>query len=110
MVIAADYPLLEIIWTMFVFFGFVLWFSLLFKVIGDLFRRDDIGGGGKFAGSMLVIFLPLFGAFAYLISQGEAMQLRDIESRMAQQEAFDNYIRETVARGETPKGASPATP
>jgi hypothetical protein len=39
----SGYPLLDLIWTMFVFFGFVLWFWLLFVVFGDLFRRHDIG-------------------------------------------------------------------
>ncbi len=54
MVIAADYPLLNIIWTMLVFFGFVIWLVLLFRVIGDIFR-SDMGGGGKAAWIVFVI-------------------------------------------------------
>ena len=47
MLLAADYPLLNIIWTMLVFFGLVIWLRLLFTVFGDLFSRHDISGWGK---------------------------------------------------------------
>jgi hypothetical protein len=97
MVLAADYPFLDVLWTMFVFFGFVLWFSLLFKVFGDLFRRDDISGWGKFGWSMFVIVAPLLGVFIYLIAQGREMAQRDLQQALAQKEAFDAYIRETAA-------------
>lgn len=97
MVIATDYPFLDILWTMFVFFGFVLWFMLLFRVFGDLFRRDDISGWGKFGWSMFVIIAPLLGVFIYLIAQGRQMAQRDLETALAQKAAFDEYIRETAA-------------
>jgi Phospholipase_D-nuclease N-terminal len=97
MVIAADYPFLDILWTMFVFFGFVLWISLLFKVFGDLFRRDDISGWGKFGWSMFMIVVPLLGVLSYLIAQGKEMAQRDLERSLAQKAAFDAYIRETAA-------------
>ena len=47
MVIAAEYPFLSIVGTMVVFFGFVIWFWLLIRVFGDVFRRRDIGGWAK---------------------------------------------------------------
>jgi hypothetical protein len=87
MVIAADYPLLEVIWTMFVFFGFVVWFSLLIRVFDDLFRRTDISGGGKFGWSLFVIVTPLLGALFYLGSRGEAMEERAIAARRSGAEA-----------------------
>jgi Phospholipase_D-nuclease N-terminal len=99
MVVAADYPLMEIFWTMLVFFGYVLWFALLFRVFGDLFRRDDVSGFGKFAWSVLVIVVPILGSFAYLISQGSGMMVRELESRAAQQAAFDDHIRKVAANG-----------
>jgi hypothetical protein len=97
MVLATDYPFLDILWTMLVFFGFVLWFMLLFRVFGDLFRRADISGWGKFGWSMFVIFAPLLGVFIYLIAQGREMAQRDLEYSLAQKAAFDEYIRETAA-------------
>ena len=45
--IAADYPFLNIVWTMLVFFGLVIWLRLLFPVFGDIFRRHDISGWAK---------------------------------------------------------------
>ena len=54
MYVAADYPLLDIIWTMLVFFGWVIWFWLLITVFSDLFRRHDISGWGKAGWSVLV--------------------------------------------------------
>ena len=36
MLIAADYPLLDIFWTMLIFFLWVSWFWLLIVVIGDV--------------------------------------------------------------------------
>ena len=97
MVLAADYPFLDILWTMLVFFGFVLWFMLLFRVFGDLFRRDDISGWGKFGWSMFVILAPFLGVFIYLIAQGRQMAQRDLENAIAQKAAFDEYIREAAA-------------
>jgi hypothetical protein len=97
MVLAADYPFLDIMWTMLVFFGFVLWFSLLFKVFGDVFRRHDISGWAKFGWSMFVIVVPLLGVLIYLIAQGKEMAQRDLERSLAQKAAFDAYIRETAA-------------
>ena len=44
---AADYPFLEVLWTMLIFFLWVMWFWLLIVIIGDVFRRHDIGGGKK---------------------------------------------------------------
>ena len=97
MVLAADYPFLDILWTMLVFFGFVLWFMLLFRVFGDLFRRDDISGWGKFGWSMFVILAPFLGVLIYLIAQGRQMAQRDLENAIAQKAAFDEYIREAAA-------------
>jgi len=97
MALASDYPFLDILGTMFVFFGFILWFSLLIKVYGDIFRRNDISGWAKFGWSMFVIVAPLLGVFIYLIAQGRQMAQRDLEHALAQKEAFDAYIREAAA-------------
>jgi hypothetical protein len=99
MVVAADYPLLNIIWTMFVFFGFVLWIWAIFMVFGDLFRRHDISGWGKAAWCLFVIFLPLLGVLTYLIVHGKDMAERraqDIETTQAQ---FDDHIRTVASSG-----------
>ncbi|HZV73338.1 MAG TPA: hypothetical protein VFF79_06450 [Conexibacter sp.] len=47
MPIAADYPFLDVMWSMFVFFAFVIWIWLLITVFADIFRRRDCGGWTK---------------------------------------------------------------
>jgi hypothetical protein len=98
MTVAADYPLLNIIWTMIVFFGFVIWIWLLFSVLVDVFRRDDISGWVKAGWCLLVIFLPLFGVLIYLIAHGKDMAERRAHDVRQSQAQFDQHIR-TVAGG-----------
>ena len=99
MVIAADYPLLNIIWTMLVFFGWVIWFWLLITVFSDLFSRHDVSGWGKAGWIVLVVLLPYLGVFIYLISQGKEMaERRDQQSQAARAE-FDDYVKTVAAPG-----------
>ena len=99
MLVAADYPFLDVFWTMLVFFLWVAWFMLLFRVIADIFRRRDLGGGGKVAWMIFVILLPFLGVFVYLIANNSEMMQRDIERARAQQEQMDDYIRSTATSG-----------
>ena len=73
MLIAADYPFLEVLWTMLIFFVWVSWFWLLIVVIGDVFSRRDIGGGKKTLWLIFLLFVPFLGVFAYLIANSNEM-------------------------------------
>jgi hypothetical protein len=97
--IAASYPFLDVIWTMVIFFVWILWFALLFRVWGDIFRRHDLSGLGKTGWLILTIVLPFLGVFIYLITQNEAMTQRDIDRAQAQQAQFDDYVRSTATSG-----------
>ena len=44
MVLAADYPFLDVFWTMIIFFLWVAWISVLVTIVLDLFRRHDTSG------------------------------------------------------------------
>src|SRR3954465_3123983 len=99
MVIASDYPFLDILGSMLVFFGFVIWFSLLIKVFSDVFRRHDISGWAKFGWSVFVIVVPLLGVLLYLISNGREMGKRDMEQAQAQKAQVDDYVRSVAANG-----------
>src|SRR3954469_13452172 len=85
-------------WTMLVFFVWIAWFMLLFRIIGDIFRRRDIGGGAKTLWMVFVILLPFLGVFVYLISQNDGMSQRQMEQVEAQHARMDNYVR-SVAPG-----------
>ncbi|HEX6117504.1 MAG TPA: SHOCT domain-containing protein [Solirubrobacterales bacterium] len=80
----ADYPLLNIIWTMIVFFGLVIWLRLLFTVFGDVFSRDDLSGGAKAGWCVLAIILPFLGVFIYLVTQGDGLAERNTKRLQAQ--------------------------
>ena len=99
MLVHADYPFLDVFWTMLVFFVWVAWFMLLFRIIGDIFRRRDLGGGGKVLWMIFVIVLPFLGVFVYLIANNSEMMQRDIERAHAQQLQMDEYIRSTATSG-----------
>jgi hypothetical protein len=96
---AADYPFLDVMWTMLVFFLWVIWFWLLFTIWGDIFRRDDISGWGKAGWLLFTIVLPFLGAFVYLISQNQGMTARNVERARAQRAQLDDYVRETAGGG-----------
>lgn len=102
--LAYDYPLLGLFWTIFMIFIWVAWLMLLFRVFIDIFRSDDMGGWGKAAWSLLVLFLPLLGVLIYVIARGDGMTKRDIQVAQEQEAAFRSYVQETAGSG----GASAA--
>jgi hypothetical protein len=65
----ASYPFLNIMWTMFIFFAWVIWIWLLIMVLGDNFRRADHSGWAKAGWTLFVIFLPLVGVLVYMITR-----------------------------------------
>jgi uncharacterized membrane protein YcjF (UPF0283 family) len=93
MVVATSYPLLEVFWTMLIFFGFVVWLWILFAVIADVFRRRDIGGWGKVAWIAVVIVLPYLGVFIYLIAEHQGMTERAVARQEAAQTEFAEYVK-----------------
>ena len=96
MLLATDYPLLNIIWTMLVFFGLVIWLRLLFTVFADLFRRHDISGWSKAGWMLFAIVLPFLGVLVYLGTLGEGIAERNAELARAQKARFDEYVRDTA--------------
>jgi Short C-terminal domain/Phospholipase_D-nuclease N-terminal len=94
--LAASYPFLDVIWTMFIFFLWIIWFWLLFTVFIDVFRRHDLSGWSKALWLIFVIVLPFLGVFIYLITQNEGMTQRNIDRAQSDRAQFDNYVRETA--------------
>jgi Phospholipase_D-nuclease N-terminal/Short C-terminal domain len=96
-VVAADYPFLEVLWTLLVFFLWVAWFVLLFRVVADVFRRHDIGGGKKTVWLIFVLFVPFIGVFAYLIVNADDIARRNVQEVQAAQTQFDDYVKSVAA-------------
>jgi hypothetical protein len=99
MIVAADYPFLDVLWTMVIFFVWVLWFWLLFTVFADIFRRQDLSGWGKAGWLIFTILLPYLGVFVYLISQSSGMTERNLARAQEQRAQFDGYVREAAGSG-----------
>ena len=99
MLLAADYPFLDVFWTMIVFFVWIAWFWLLITVFADVFRRHDIGGGSKVLWLIFVIFLPFLGVFVYLIANSKDMAERNVKDAQTAQAQFDDHVRSVAGGG-----------
>ncbi|MEU6918595.1 SHOCT domain-containing protein [Streptomyces olindensis] len=99
--LAYDYPLLSVFWSMLLFFLWIMWFVLLFRVVVDIFRDDDLSGWGKAGWMAFTILLPFLGVFVYVVARGKNMGRREVAQARAQQEEFNAYIRQTAAGGRT---------
>jgi energy-coupling factor transporter transmembrane protein EcfT len=95
-VLAADYPFLDILWTMIIFFAWVAWIWMLIVIFTDVFRRRDIGGWAKAGWIVFMIVLPFLGVLVYLIAQHDGMAQRQADAITQAQQQTDEYIR-TVA-------------
>lgn len=76
MVLAYDFPLLSLFWTV-LWAGFV--FSVFFAVIWsfvDNFRRSDHSGWAKAGWALFILVLPLFGMFIYLLARPVSAEMR----------------------------------
>jgi hypothetical protein len=73
-VLAADYPLLDVVLSIIAFFALAILFFALVAVVLDIFRSHDLSGVGKAGWFVLVLLVPLVGVVVYLIVRGSKMQ------------------------------------
>jgi energy-coupling factor transporter transmembrane protein EcfT len=105
MLLAADYPFLNILWTMIIFFAWVIWIWMLIVILTDVFRRRDLSGWAKAAWTVCLIVFPFITALIYLIAHHEGMTDRNVKQQQAAQADFDSYVK-TVAQSEAGGPAS----
>jgi hypothetical protein len=103
MVFAAEYPFLNIFWTMIIFFVWVCWIWMVVGIFADIFSRRDISGWAKAGWSIFVIVLPFLGVLIYLIANGESMAQRRASNAQASRAELDDYVK-TVATSGGPAG------
>jgi hypothetical protein len=94
--LATNYPLLDIFWTMLEVFLFVIWIWILIVVFSDIFRSRDLGGGAKALWVILVVILPYIGVLIYLIARGGKMHERAEAQAQEAQSAFDAYVKQAA--------------
>jgi hypothetical protein len=95
--LAYDYPLLGVFWTMLEFFAFFIWIWLLVVVFADIFRSRDMGGFAKALWVIFVIIVPILGVLIYLIARGGSMHQRAEERAQQQEQAFRGYVQDAAA-------------
>ena len=100
MLLAADYPFLDVMWTMLVFFAWVIWFWLLITVFADLFRRHDASGWVKAAWIIFVILIPYFGVLIYLIVEHKGMTERSMAQAQQAQAQMDDYVKSVASQSD----------
>ena len=99
MVFAADYPFLDIFWTILIFFGWVIWIWMVIAILADVFGRHDISGWVKAAWTVFIIVLPFLGVLIYLITNSKDMAARRARESQAARAEFDDYVKTVAAPG-----------
>ncbi|MCP4303690.1 MAG: SHOCT domain-containing protein [bacterium] len=94
-------PIFDVLWSMLIFFLFIAWIWVLVSVVADIFRSSDMNGWAKALWMLLVIILPWFGVFVYLIVRGNDMAQRNADDAAAVEDMRRSYIRDAA-------GTSPA--
>jgi hypothetical protein len=95
-----DYPLLEVFWTMLIFFAFFIWIWLLIVVFTDIFRRKDTSGFAKVAWIIFVIIVPYLGVFVYLIAEHDGMTERSVQEQESAKSEMDQYVRSVAGQND----------
>ena len=93
----SSYPLLNIFWSMVIFFLWVIWIWILIWVFIDIFRSRDLSGWAKALWFLFVLFIPLIGVLVYLIARGGSMRERAAEQAQPSDAEFRSCIQQAAA-------------
>ena len=94
-----SYPLLGAFWTIIEIFIWVLWFWVLITVFIDIFRSQDLSGGGKALWFLFVLLIPLIGVLVYLIARGGKMHERMTKQAQQDDQQFRAYVQDAAGSG-----------
>jgi hypothetical protein len=93
---SSNYPVLDIFWSIFEFFLWVIWIWLLIWIFIDIFRSHDLSGWGKALWFLFVLIIPLVGVLVYLIVRGGSMHERAVKQANQQDQAFRQYVQQAA--------------
>ena len=93
----SSYPLLNLFWSMFIFFLWIIWIWILIWIFIDIFRSRDLSGGAKALWFLFVLFIPLVGVLVYLIARGGSMHERAVSQAQQQDQEFRQYVQQAAA-------------
>ena len=97
----SSYPLLNVFWSMFIFFLWIIWIWILIWIFIDIFRSHDLSGWAKALWFLFVLFIPLIGVLVYLIARGGKMHERAVRQAQQQDQEFRAYVQEAAAGSES---------
>jgi len=94
---SSSYPLLNIFWTIFELFLWIIWIWILIWIFIDIFRSRDLSGWAKALWFLFVLFIPLIGVLVYLIARGGSMHERAVQDARQQDQEFRQYVQQAAA-------------
>ena len=94
---SSSYPLLNVFWTIFEFFLWIIWIWILIWIFIDIFRSHDLSGWGKALWFLFVLFIPLIGVLVYLIVRGGSMHERAAAQARQQDQQFRQYVQQAAS-------------
>jgi hypothetical protein len=93
----SSYPLLNIFWTMFELFLWIIWIWILIWIFIDIFRSRDLSGWAKALWFLFVLLIPLIGVLVYLIVRGNSMHERAVQDARQQDQEFREYVQQAAS-------------
>jgi ABC-type multidrug transport system fused ATPase/permease subunit len=94
---SSSYPLLNIFWSMFIFFLWVIWIWILIWIFIDIFRSNDLSGWAKALWFLFVLFIPVIGVLVYLIARGGSMHERATQQAQQEDAELRSYVQQAAA-------------
>ena len=94
---SSSYPLLNIFWSMFIFFLWVIWIWILIWIFIDIFRSNDLSGWAKALWFLFVLFIPVIGVLVYVIARGGSMHDRAAQQAQQEDAEFRSYVQQAAA-------------
>ena len=98
MVVAAEYPFLNILGTMAIFFVWTIWIIMMVQILSDVFRRRDLSGGAKVAWTVFLIVVPFIAALIYLAKNSNEISDRRYDAQVKQAD-FSQHAAAVAADG-----------
>jgi len=104
--VIAAYSFGEVLWTMLIFFFWMMAIWVFISLFADIFRRNDISGFAKAGWIFLLFVLPFLGALIYIIARPKMTEqdkeriekMQAAERRVAGYSAADEIEKLTKLR------------
>ena len=88
----------DFMWLIVSTFVFIAYLFVVFHIVFDLFRDDQLGGGFKALWIIGLVFLPFLTALAYVLFRGQGMAERQRAAMSRARSQTESYIREVAGK------------